>query len=275
MSLTIINPLNTEMRFLNVSYFISCTVLKKVNFQIISNLVVFLLFFFSISEKTQAQEYEIGIGLGTATYTGDIVREINPSHLGLQGTLFGKRNFDNVWSLRLALSSAFISAADSMKPIDRLAEVRDARFKAGIVEASAVMEFNFLNYLTPNSQFRFSPYAFFGIGYSYAFAKGNTYALNSYSSYNVGTVVIPFGGGVKYQLNDRLTLAAELGFRPTLTDYLDKIDSTEPAIPRFQDANNPDEPYGINFGNAYDKDWYYFLGVTISYTINTTKCYAY
>ncbi|MEB2776168.1 DUF6089 family protein [Algoriphagus sp. D3-2-R+10] len=249
--------------------------MKKVNFQIISYLVVFLLFFFGFNQKTQAQNYEIGGGLGVAAYSGDIIRKIDPGQLGPQGTLFGRRNFDNVWSLRVAATAALLNAADSIKPIDRLAEVRDGRFRAGILEASAVMEFNFLDYLTPNSGFRFSPYAFFGIGYTYAFAKGNTYAFNISTKYNVGTVVIPFGGGIKYQLNNRWTLAGELGFRPTLTDYLDKIDSTEPTIPRFQDPNNPEGPYGINFGNAYDKDWYYFLGVTISYTITTTRCYAY
>lgn len=276
MSLTIINPLNTEMRFLNVRYFISCIVLKKVNFQVFSHLVVFSMLFLGITGEIQAQKYEIGGGLGVAAYSGDIIRKIDPGQLGPQGTLFGRRNFDNVWALRVGISGAALFGADSIKPIDQLAKMRDARFRAGIIEASAVMEFNFLDYLTTNSEFRFSPYAFFGIGYTYAFAKGNTFQYNVSSRYNLGTVVIPFGGGVKYQLSERWTLAAELGFRPTFTDYLDKIDSKEPIIPRFNDPNNStNEPYGINFGNPYDKDWYYFLGVTISYTIMTTKCYAY
>nr|WP_091695720.1 DUF6089 family protein [Algoriphagus locisalis] len=249
--------------------------MKKVNFQIFNYLLIISMLFLGITGEIKAQKYDIGGGIGVAAYSGDIIRKIDPGQLGLQGTLFGKRNFDNVWSLRVAGSAAFLNAADSIKPIDRLAQVRDGRFRAGIIEASAVMEFNFLDYLTRNSEFRFSPYAFFGIGYTYAFAKGNTYAFNVSTKYNVGTLVIPFGGGIKYQLDDRWTLAAELGFRPTFTDYLDKIDSTEPVIPRFQDPNNPDGPFGINFGNAYDKDWYYFLGVTISYTITTTKCYAY
>jgi hypothetical protein len=249
--------------------------LRKVNFQIFSHLIIFLLVFSGISLETKAQMYEIGGGIGVATYSGDIIRKIDPGQIGFQGTLFGKRNFDNVWTLRVGLNLARLNAADSIKPIDRLAEVRDGRFRAGLIEGSAVMEFNFLDFIRKNSQFRFSPYAFFGLGYTYAFAKGNTFAYNVSTRYNVGTVVIPFGGGVKYKLNDRWTLAAELGFRPTLTDYLDKIDSTEPEIPRFPDPNNPDSPYGINFGNPYDKDWYYFLGLTISYNIAGNKCYAY
>ena len=249
--------------------------MKNVNFQIFKHLLIFFLVFSGIHLNAKAQKYEIGGGLGVAAYSGDIIRKIDPGQIGLQGTLFGKRNFDNVWTLRVGLNLANVNAADSIKPIDRLAQVRDARFRAGLIEASAVMEFNFLDYLRNNSEFRFSPYAFFGLGYTFALAKGNTFAYNVSTRYSLGTVVIPFGGGIKYRMNDRWTLAAELGFRPTLTDYLDKIDSTEPEISRFPDPNNPDAPYGINFGNPNDKDWYYFLGLTISYTFASTKCYAY
>ncbi|MDR7128900.1 hypothetical protein J2X69_001232 [Algoriphagus sp. 4150] len=249
--------------------------MKKVNFQISNYLLVFSMLFFGISGEIQAQKYEIGGGIGAAAYTGDIIRKIDPGQLGLQVTLFGKRNFDNVWSLRGGVTGAFLYGADSVKPIDKNAHIRDGRFRAGVLELSAVMEFNFLDYLAPNSEFRFSPYAFFGLGYSFIFAKGNTYRYLVSSRYNLGTVVVPFGAGIKYQLDRRWTLAAELGFRPTFTDYLDKIDSKGPVIPRHEDPNDPSIPFGINFGNAYDKDWYYFLGVTISYTLMSTKCYVY
>lgn len=249
--------------------------MKKVNFQIYNYLVLLGILFLVSTQEVLAQKYEVGGGLGVAAYTGDILRKVDAGQLGPQGTLFGKRNFDNVWTLRVAGSLAMVNAADSIKPIDHLAKVRDARFRAGLIELSAVMEFNFLDYLKNNSEFRFSPYAFFGIGYTFVLAKGNTYWGNVSTRYNLGTVTIPFGGGVKYRLTDRLTLAGELGMRPTFTDYLDKIDSKEPVIPKYADVNNPDQPYGVNFGNAYDKDWYYFLGVTLSYTFASTKCYAY
>lgn len=249
--------------------------MKKVNFQIFSHLFLLTLLFSSVSEVAMAQKYELGVGAGVAAYSGDIIRKIDPSQLGPQGTLFGKRNFDNVWTLRVGISAGILNAADSINPIDELARVRDGRFRAGVIETSAVMEFNFLDYLTNNTEFRWSPYAFFGLGYTFVLAKGNTYAFNVSSRYNLSTLVIPFGGGVKYRLDDRWTLAAEIGFRPTLTDYLDKIDSTDPAIPRFQNLNAPDEPYGINFGNPNNKDWYYFAGLSISYTFANTKCYAY
>lgn len=253
--------------------------MKKINFQNIRYLLVFVLVLAGNVTPVEAQKYEIGGGLGVATYSGDIVRRIDPRQLGLQGTLFGKRNFDNVWTLRVALSSALIQAEDSLRPLDPAALVRDGRFRGGVIEGSAVLEFNFLDFLRNDSEFRWSPYAFFGLGFSHFIMKGNTYQFVVSERYNLNSLVIPFGGGVKYRLNDRWTLAAELGFRPTMTDFLDKIDSTLPAIPRYQPPPDPTTgqipPYGINFGNPNTKDWYYFLGLTISYTIANVKCYAY
>ncbi|NVK50354.1 MAG: outer membrane beta-barrel protein [Cyclobacteriaceae bacterium] len=249
--------------------------MKKVNFQISSFLILFWVMGLLGTPKALAQKYEIGGGLGTTAYTGDILRKIDLDHLGLHGTLFGKRNFDNVWSLRVGISAGTLRATDSVRPLDLPAERRDARFRGGVLEGSAVMEFNFLDFLRNDSEFFWSPYAFFGIGYSHFFMKGNTFAYNASEGYNLGSVVIPFGGGIKYRINDRWTLQVEAGIRATFTDYIDKIDGSTPPIPRFQDPANPDIPYGINFGNPYDKDWYYFLGVSLSYTIQSTKCYAY
>ena len=147
--------------------------------------------FQGIYGEINAQKYDIGGGIGVAAYSGDIIRKIDPGQLGPQVTLFGRRNFDNVWALRVGISGGALYGADSIKPIDELARVRDGRFRAGVLEASAVMEFNFLDMLTPNSQFRFAPYAFFGIGYTIAVAKGNTYDFNVSSRYDLGTVVIP------------------------------------------------------------------------------------
>jgi hypothetical protein len=249
-----------------------------VNFKIIKHLVFCFLLLTGLSLQAIAQKYEIGGGMGVAAYSGDIIRKIDPGQAGLQGTLFGKRNFDNVWTLRAGINLARINGTDSIMPIDEVSRIRDGRFRAGIIEASAIMEFNFLDFLRNDSEFRFSPYAFFGLGYSYILAKGNTFGGSFSSEYNLSTLVIPFGGGVKYRLNDRWTLAAELGMRPTFTDFLDKIDQRQSVIPRYPppDPNTGHiPPPSINFGNPYTKDWYYFLGLTVSYTLSNVKCYAY
>jgi hypothetical protein len=268
------------VRFLNVSQYITCIILKKVSLKIINHLLPVLIGLACVAPGF-GQKYEIGAGMGGAVYSGDIIRKIDPGQTGLQGTLFGKRNFDNVWTLRVGLGAGVLQGDDEISRIDRVLRSRDARFKGGVIELSAVMEFNFLDYLRHDPEFRFSPYAFFGVGYSFFTMKGrySPEIITPADFYQLSSAVIPFGGGVKYRLNDQWTLAAEIGFRPTTTDYLDKIDSKNPAVPRYQPAPNPANgnipPYGINFGNPYTKDWYYFAGLTISYAIFNSNCYGY
>lgn len=276
LNLTKINPANTRDGFDIVYYFINCNVLKKVNYLVGVLTVFFFLYGSGTDQEAKAQQYDFGGGLGVAAYSGEIVRRLDQGKVGLQGTLFGRRNFDNVWSLRAGLSFGRISAADSVTRLDPAAVYRDAGFKGNVWEASAVMEYHFLDFTHPQAQFRFSPYGFFGLGVTYYSAEGQAYFGDPEAgSYSLTTPVIPFGAGVKYRLTDRWTLAAELGFRATFTDLLDKIDGSLPSIPRFQDPNNPSQPFGNNTGNYSDKDWYYFLGVTISYSISSVKCYAY
>lgn len=249
--------------------------MKKVNFQYYKFSFVLWFLFVGYQSDLKAQRYEFGGGLGVAAYSGDIIRKIDPGQFGPQVTLFGKRNFDNVWTLRVGINVATLEGDDRKNPIDAAAVVRDARFKVGMLEGSAVLEFNFLDYLRNDSQFNFSPYAFFGIGYTVFSGSGNTYAFNPVEDYSLSSVVIPFGGGIKYRITDRMTLGAEVGFRPTMSDFLDKIDSSLPEIPRYIDNTNPNMPYGINYGNPNDKDWYYFFGFNLSYILTNTKCYAY
>ena len=252
--------------------------MKKVNFKIFNHLVAIILWAASIAPG-YGQKYEVGGGIGAGVYSGDIIRKIDPSQFGIQGTLFGKRNFDNVWSLRVALSTSILQGDDEKQPIDLVYKSRDARFKGGVIEGSAIMEFNFLDFLRNDSEFRFSPYAFFGIGYSHFIMKGR-YSAERFTPadfYQLSSPVIPFGGGVKYRLSDQWTLAAELGIRATFTDYLDKIDSKAGVIPVSEiDPNTGAQlTHIINFGNPNTNDWYYFLGVTLSYTIPNVRCYAY
>ncbi len=274
--LTKFNPVNTNRGFYIVYYFITCIVLKKVNSRIIISFCSTLLMWMLSNGELYAQKYELGFGLGGATYSGDIIRKLDPTQIGIQGTLFGRRNFDNVWSLRAGLSFARLNAADSVSPIDGVSAYRNAFFNGSVFEVSAVMEYHFLDFTHPQSHFRYSPYGFLGLGYTYFDGEGQTFQGDpAAGSYGAGTPVIPFGIGIKYKLNDRWNLAFELGLRATFTDFMDKIKSDNPAINRFADPNDPAIPFGINYGNYSDKDWYYFLGLTLSYSINSINCFTY
>lgn len=252
--------------------------MKKINFKNLISLLLGCCLVCSPAAVVVAQSYEIGGGIGTAVYSGDIIRKIDTGQSGLQGTLFGKRNFDNVWSLKVGVNVAELMAADSILPIDAMASLRQGYFTGRVTELSATMEFNFLDYVNHKSEFRFSPYAFFGMGYAFVNAKGRINAATPVQKYQTGTLVIPFGGGLKFLLTNQLNLALELGFRPTTSDALDQLDSTLPALPRYETPLGSDPKAlakSLNFGNPNSKDWYYFLGLTVSYTLTKARCFTY
>lgn len=256
--------------------------MKKARYYVLCRFALGFLMMLSI-HQVQAQQYEVGLGLGAATYTGDIIRHVDPSQIGIQGTLFGRRNFDNAWSLRAGLSVARLNGADSISRLDPLAVMRDAYFAGTLFEGAAVLEFHFLDYLSYKSRVRYSPYGFFGLGYTFFSGNGRSYWLDpSAGDYTVSTPVIPFGIGIKYQLRDRLFLSMEMGFRATLIDYIDKVEDRREYVPKFVESHpvyGDDEVYinpdYFNFGNKYDKDWYYFLGISLSYSFQRIKCFPY
>ena len=227
-----------------------------------------------------AQQYEVGLGLGAGSYTGDILRDLDPAQIGIQGTLFGRRNFDNAWSLRAGLSVSRLNGTDSVRPLDWIALARNAYFKGTMAELSATMEFHFLDYMSHRSTSRFSPFGFFGLGYGMFFGEGQSYRADPQpGSYTVNTVILPFGAGIKYKLKDRILLSLEGGAKATFTDNLDKIGNETTYLPRYRTdpgtGNQVLDVNNINFGNQSDRDWYYFLGFTISYSFHQIKCYAY
>ncbi|WP_040417228.1 type IX secretion system protein PorG [Cyclobacterium qasimii] len=252
--------------------------MNKSRFYTLALLAVFGLLSLGTTQMAKAQQHEIGLGLGAGAYTGDILRMIDPNQLGIQGTLFGRRNFDNAWSLRAGFTVSRLNGADSISPIDQVAMVRNAFFKGTMAEVSATMEFHFLDYMSHKSTSRFSPFGFFGLGYGMFIGEGQTYEADPQpGNYTLGTVIVPFGAGIKYKLKDRILLSLEGGAKATFTDNLDKIGNETLYLPRYRTdpgtGNQVLDPTSINFGNQSDRDWYYFLGFTISYSFHQIKCY--
>jgi hypothetical protein len=255
--------------------------LKKANFLNVCFGITFLSLFLMSKTEVTAQQYEVGFGLGGATYTGDIIRHVDPTQIGIQGTLFGRRNFDNVWSVRGGLAFARLNGADEKNPIDAMAFQRDAYFRGSAWEAHVLAEYYFLDYLAPESIIRFSPFAMFGFGYTIFSGRGNG-GPEPDGRYSLGTPVIPFGLGVKYKVRDRLFMTLEAGIRATFTDYIDKIENNAVYLERFVPVNPDDpgssrvlNPASLNHGFRDDRDWYYFLGVTLSYSFYQVKCFSY
>jgi hypothetical protein len=208
-----------------------------------------------ICYEVSAQRSEIGFGLGTFNYTGDLSRKYNFLNSKPAATVFYRSNLSNVVSFRAAITAGKLGAKDN-HPIDAFAESRKASFNIFILEASTVMEYHFLNWRDDKRPLRFTPYLFAGLGLFTI--SGNQNKNGDYSNVQ-GT--IPFGAGFKYIVNPKWYVALEFGMRKTFFDYLDNISVADP-----RDKNNR------QYGNPFDNDHYYFLGLSVTRTFYDIPC---
>jgi hypothetical protein len=116
-----------------------------------------------------------------------------------------------------------------------------------------------------------------------SFPEREEYSLTQFS--------IPLGGGVKIAVNPSFNIIFEYGIRKTFTDYLDDVSTTYPgnstlinnasaemSNPVWRDPENIiqrdvaqaglNAPATYQRGDPNKKDWYSFLGITLSFKLN-------
>ncbi len=201
------------------------------------------------------QRSEVGFGLGTFNYTGDLVRTYNFAFSKPAATVFYRSNISKVVSFRASLTAGQLSASDTRAAIDAFSIKRNASFDIFLMEISGVYEYHFLDWRDKKRRLRFTPYLFAGLAlFSISGVPTKT------QQYSNVQMAIPFGGGIKYVLNPKYYLALEFGVRKTFFDYIDNISYGDPSIKNYQ------------YGNRFDYDSYYFLGVTITRTFYDIPC---
>jgi hypothetical protein len=249
-----------------------------------------------IATQSSAQ-LRAGVFAGISNYQGDLVDQVfqKPGAafgLSLSYAVSGRLN------LRGGLTFAKVSGADSLNSSASLRR-RNLSFKSPVTELSFVGEFN-----TMDMDYRsWSPYLFAGLAVyhfnPYSFdANGNKVFLQPLSTEgqglpgNPGTqpysrlqLAIPFGGGIKYNINDNIRIALEIGMRKLFTDYLDDVSSNyaDPAellaekgplalelSYRGDDLPGGDPAYpskGEQRGSPKYNDYYYFTGIHLSFLL--------
>jgi hypothetical protein len=214
--------------------------------------LLFILCF--IASPVFAQRSEVGFGLGTFNYTGDLARRYNFLNSKPAGTVFYRSNLSKVVSFRVGVTAGKIGASDR-RPVDAFATQRNASFNLFLMELSTVMEYHFLNWRDNKHMIRFTPYLFGGLGLFGL--TGNRSKPEEYSNVQAS---IPFGLGFKYIYNPKWYFSLEFGPRKTFFDYLDNV-----SIGRQHNKN-------YQYGNPFDNDTYYFLGITLTHTFYDIPC---
>jgi len=111
-----------------------------------------------------------------------------------------------------------------------------------LTDVCLLAEFNFFDYFTGSNKSYVSPFIFGGI---------STFLHNpTNSSDKNAPISFPFGLGVKYSISKRIGLTFEWRLHKSMRDDLDG-QMTEP--------------------NIYQKDWYSFTGITLSYHLELWK----
>jgi len=244
----------------------------------------------------KAQEAEVGIWMGMANYFGDLNPVFSFKEVRWASGVFYRYNLNPRMALRGAVNYGRIKATDSKIKKVPYPQVRNLSFESEILEMAITYEFNFFKYQPAKDKF-FTPYIFVGgsVFYYNPFTRyedekvylqqlgteGQNSDLGEDNGYSRYSFAIPFGGGLKYAINNNWSLNLEASSRRTFTDYIDDVSDSyiDPEYLGSYTAGIADQSEvgfedGKQRGTARDVDRFNFYGIAVTYTIQTTKCPA-
>ncbi|RSK30145.1 type IX secretion system protein PorG [Hymenobacter metallilatus] len=208
---------------------------------------------------------ELGVGIGGLVYKGELSPNYQFRNNRPALTAFYRKDISAPITLRAGLMGGMLRADDrnvtgSSGNVTPQAAYRDANMKGSLLEAAGGMEYNFYDYHNRRDKIHFTPYVFIGVAGFYANTTTASTAqplLNQKAA--VFSVAVPVGLGFKYAVSEHWNLGLEAGARKTFTDNLDHVDG--------QSGGQNDL-----LGNPHDQDWYFYNGLSISYTFYKIRC---
>lgn len=281
--------------------------MKKITTSIVFCLVAFLWGKSLIAQNAVVQEGEFGVGAGAGHYFGDLNTRAHLNRPKVAATLFFRKNFGNYIALRIGASFAQLGYSDQYNTHNEYMQSRNLSFNSKVWELALQGDFNFFRFMPGEPEFSFTPYITLGVGIfsydPYAYLVGRKVNLRPLGTEGQGSslyadrkqyssmaISIPFGGGVKYSLNERINIGFEVLHRFTNTDYLDDVSKTyvDPAIfPLNPDGSQSDarllydrsyelgEPIGITNrqrGNSKQKDQFVTAMFHVTFNLQSYKC---
>lgn len=197
------------------------------------------------------------LGAGASGYYGDLVEKYkwfrSPSYSVSAGLSYRyNRYFDG----RVEFSALRVKGEDSKNKRADL-RARNLNFTSNVWDLNVAIDYNLLGL---DEHRKFSPYLFFGIGichfnpYTTDRSGNKVYlqpqgtegqGLSAYPNrekYDRTVIELPFGAGIKYAINSKLTLGLEVKYRYIDTDYLDDVSNPTYPSKAVLAASNPNLP---------------------------------
>lgn len=259
------------------------------------------------AQNAVVQEGEFGIGLGAGHYFGDLNTKARLNRAKLAASAFFRKNFGNYIAARVGVSFAQLGYSDIYNSHNKYMSSRNLSFNSKVWELTLQGDFNFFRFMPGEPQYNFTPYITFGAGVfsydPYAYLRGEKVFLRPLGTEGQGSslypdrkqyssmgICIPFGGGIKYSLNERVNIAFEVLHRFTNTDYLDDVSKTYvdpaafPANPDGSQSNAAllsDRSYEVGIpigipgrqrGNSKQKDQFVTAMFHVTFNLQSYKC---
>ncbi|NML65853.1 outer membrane beta-barrel protein [Hymenobacter sp. RP-2-7] len=209
---------------------------------------------------------ELGLGVGATNYKGEVSPQLQWQNSRPAATLFYRRDISSPITLRGAFTAGALRATDGNVTgvnggVAPLPGYRQVTLTGSILELSGVVEYNFLDYHQRKERRRVhaTPYLFIGLAGYYANTTTRTENTGLQNDFNrqgaKAGIAVPAGGGVKVAISEHINLGAEMGARKTFTDQFDHLGDQDPLLV-----------------NPHDQDWYYYTGLSVSYTFYHIFC---
>jgi hypothetical protein len=258
-----------------------------------------ILLFLLLPFITQAQRHhEVGIFGGTSSYYGDLQESLFPKEgYRASGGLTYKYYVHPSLGFRFGANYASLYGADSLS-LSPAIKNRNLNFQSNLFEAHAAIEACMLP--VDFDEYKFTPYVFAGFAlfyynpYTIGVNDEKVYlrplstegqGLRQYPDRRVYSLVnagFPLGGGLKVLIGKKVIIGAEIGFRYTVTDYLDDVSKSYVNMDTLWaykgkqsvdlsyrtdelalwDKNYPND--GFRRGDNMKTDWYWFGGLNIA-----------
>ncbi len=260
--------------------------------------IIFILITFFYLSNAFSQTFQVDVGLGAVTYNGDLqLQKFKPNNFLPAFTVGLGYSLNDHIGINGNIIYCKISGDDKKAQKPQLI-ARNLNFTSTVVEGNLLLEYNLFSTTDPPL---INPFFYAGIGvfhfnpYTFDTAGNKVYlqplgtegqGLSQYPDrkpYSLFQFNIPFGGGIRYKLNDHISISAEASFRRLFTDYLDDVSTTYPDSLSLLKGNGPLSvkysfrkneidpsaryPNDTNRGNQSRGDTYYFVLFKLSFAL--------
>ncbi|MBK6338552.1 MAG: hypothetical protein IPH74_09395 [Bacteroidetes bacterium] len=227
----------------------------------------------SYAGNNDKNSHELGIGIGAANFLGDLggfnkigtpfLKDVEPKLFRPDLNVFYRYNINYHFAAKANIMFTRLQGRDNLTQGEVFSDqwyrqIRNLSFKSYIVDISGTLELNFLKYKPGDvDEYDWSPYIFVG-GSGFYFnptttdAAGNKVKLQPLGTEGQGmpgygdkykrfSFAALMGAGIKWNLTRRLSMAWDVVYYHTFTDYIDDVSTVYANRTDFNSFYGPEQ----------------------------------